>query len=688
VRAYAWAVALCAAAGFASPAFAQPVPAAFSPAPLAVPYLPQTEALCGGAAAAMVMRYWGAQDIYPDTFAPLVDRSAGGIRASALVSALEQRQWTAVAGAGDSAQMARELARGRPVIALIEDRPGRFHYVVVVSSAAGKIVLHDPARAPSRVVDAEKFDAAWQKSQRWMLILLPPAPGLLPPAPGSDLDFFPGTTVVPSKKSRSDPEPCAVPVEEGVGLAQRGDKSEARRVLEEATRSCPAASGPWRELAGLDALDEDWTAAAAHGRRAVANDPGDEHAWRVLATAEYLRHDDLAALAAWNHVGEPRTDLIDIKGLEHTRYVVVADAIGVRPKQVLTPDALRLAQRRVRAVPAIATARVSFVPGDRGEARIDASVVEHTRAPTTYPSWIGIGLRAATEEELSTSFANVGGGGDVVSASWRWWTHRPMVAASYAAPGPGGVWRLEISRETQTFGGRGASGFDETRTRAAVDIGNWIDQRTRVRGGAALDSWSDRSRTAAVSSGVEFWPVVDRLAIEAGAEIWRGRARPFGSAAVSARWRSTTRDSGPGAKGQATMWRADLGYRVVTAASPASIWPGADTGHARDVLLRAHPLLDDGVIRGGAFGRRLAFGSVEVQHWLKPGARPVHIAPAAFLDVARPFHGLPSSTDRAHVDAGAGLRVSLPGMGVLRVDLAHGLRDGRTAVSIGWQRDR
>ena len=254
-----------------------------------------------------------------------------------------------------------------------------------------------------------------------------------------------------------------------------------------------------------------------------------------------------------------------------------------------------------------------------------------------------------------------------------------MVAASYAAPGPGGVWRLDASRETQTFRASGPSGFDETRTRAAVDVSNWIDQRTRVRGGAAIDSWSDRPRTVAVSGRVEFWPVVDRLAVEAGAGTWRGADRPFGGADVAARWRSTASPAG-------TAWRAGAGYRIVTAASPASIWPGADTGPARDVLLRAHPLLDDGVIRGGVFGRRLAFGALEVQQWLKPGKWPVRVGPAAFLDIARASRGLASSTDRAQVDAGVGVRFSLPGMGVLRVDLAHGLRDGRTGVSIGWQR--
>lgn len=664
-----WAVALCAAAALASPAFAQTPVLASKPPLLEVPYLPQTEALCGGAAAAMVMRYWGARDVYPDIFTPLVDRSAGGIHTSALVGELARRRWTAVAGAGDTTRLSAELARGRPVIVLLEDRPGRFHYVVVVSAGADEVVLHDPARAPSRVWNLEKFDAAWQKAERWMLVL----------TPGPDLRFTSDTEAMPSSaEAKVEPAaavPCAGEVAAAVSLAERGDKPGARRALEAAAATCPAASGPWRELAGLDALDGDWPAAAEHARRAVANDPADEHAWRVLATAEYLRHDDLAALAAWNRIGEPRTDLVEIKGLEHTRYMVIADAIGVRPKAVLTPDALRLAQRRVLAVPAIAAARVSFRPGESGRAQVEAAVVERTRVPTTYTSWLGIGLRAGTDREIAASVTNVTGGGDVVAASWRWWVHRPMAAVSYAAPGPGGVWRIDASRETQTFG---AAAVEETRTRAGAEISNWIDQRTRVRVGTSIESWSGLPRTAALSGRIEFWPIVDRFALEAGAATWRGRGVSFGGADVAGRWRSKGAYIG-------NVWRADAGYRAVTAASPSSIWPGADTGPARDVLLRAHPLLDDGIIRGGVFGRRLAFGTVEVQRWSKPGKRLVRVAPALFADVARATRGLSSSTELTQVDIGAGLRLSLFGMGQLRVDFAHGLRDGHNALSVGWQ---
>ena len=44
---------------------------------LNVPFLPQTPALCGGAAVAMVFRYYGDRHADVQQFAPLVDRRAG-----------------------------------------------------------------------------------------------------------------------------------------------------------------------------------------------------------------------------------------------------------------------------------------------------------------------------------------------------------------------------------------------------------------------------------------------------------------------------------------------------------------------------------------------------------------------------------------------------------------------------------
>src|SRR6185503_6233642 len=68
---------------------------------LDLPYLTQTEQLCGGAALAMVLRYWGDTTVVPEDFASLVDRSAGGIRTSVLTEAVTRRGWSATPFAAD-----------------------------------------------------------------------------------------------------------------------------------------------------------------------------------------------------------------------------------------------------------------------------------------------------------------------------------------------------------------------------------------------------------------------------------------------------------------------------------------------------------------------------------------------------------------------------------------------------------
>src|SRR5687767_15861202 len=115
----------------AGPLSAQPAPQSFDSSPvgradgrplslLDVPFISQSEALCGGAAAAMVLRYWGERGLNAESFAHLVDRSAAGIRTSTLVGELRSRGWNAAAIAGDHSNIANELNRGRPVLTLIE----------------------------------------------------------------------------------------------------------------------------------------------------------------------------------------------------------------------------------------------------------------------------------------------------------------------------------------------------------------------------------------------------------------------------------------------------------------------------------------------------------------------------------------------------------------------------------------
>jgi outer membrane translocation and assembly module TamA len=102
-------------------------------------------------------------------------------------------------------------------------------------------------------------------------------------------------------------------------------------------------------------------------------------------------------------------------------------------------------------------------------------------------------------------------------------------------------------------------------------------------------------------------------------------------------------------------------------------------------LLRAHPLLEEGVVSGPVFGRRLVHNTIEYQQPLRivmSGALSV----AAFADTAAAWHRL-RNADRSplHTDVGVGIRLALPGSsGTVRVDLARGLRDRRVVLSAGW----
>jgi predicted double-glycine peptidase len=145
---------------------------------LTVPYVRQTKALCGGAAAAMVFRYWGDGQADPNQFAPLLDRAAGGLATGVLAKAIEDRGWRVVRFTGSIESVADLLRDGRPVIVLLKVRNGRFHYVVVVGTIDTRIVVHDPARGPSRSVPIRKFLDAWEAAGFWALLVLPGRPPL------------------------------------------------------------------------------------------------------------------------------------------------------------------------------------------------------------------------------------------------------------------------------------------------------------------------------------------------------------------------------------------------------------------------------------------------------------------------------------------------------------------------------
>lgn len=632
---------------------------------LDVPYLPQTVLLCGGAAAAMVMRYWGATGVYAETFADLVIAAEGGIRGDDLRGALQHRGWDARAFRGDAPLVRQQLSERHPVIALIEDRPGTFHYVVLVGWADGRVIAHDPARAPFQIYDEQRFMDAWSRSGHFTLLALPGARTAEAIAP-------------PPEAAAAARGPCDAMVDEGVRLAVAGDRRAGERVFDAAAIACPASAAPWRELAGLRVLERNWPGAARLAERAVALDPDDAHAWRIVATSRFLEGDGDGALAAWNAVGDPILDLVNVRGLDRTRYAVALEATGLEPQRVLSAAALARARRRLAELPSAQVARILYQPNEGGRAVVEATVLERPMLPTTMPAIAAIGVGALSERELRVVVASPSGGGETWTGAWRWQEGREALRVKFAAPGgPGVVRGVELYRAEESFAT--ASGtVAEERSGATLSVADWSARGTRWAVGAGLERWVSGDRAAVFSADVQQRFDRDRLHLRGRTAIRLGGIRTYGVAA-EADWRSSLAHEG-------IVYMVRSTVETVGDGAPLSVWPGAGIGAAREPLLRAHPLLEGGAIAGGTLGRTVVTGGAEWRWWRRAARGVLGVAPAAFVDVAKAERTrFPFSRD-AQVDVGAGLRIAIPGAGVIRLDVARGLRDGAVAWSLGWAR--
>jgi len=725
-------------------------PQSVAPA-LDVPFVPQSEALCGGAAVAMVLRYWGVRGVAAENFSHLVEETDGGIRVDSLIAEVERRGARAWAFAGDSASVSAHLAAGRPVIALIEDRPGRFHYVVLTGWAQGGLLLHDPARGPFRRMAERSFQRRWEASGRLAVLVLPHEPEATDAAeePGE-----PGAAGAPAQSSASAPETAPPPadplgpgasgprasplspplslaslVADGVRLGRAGDTRAAEARLDAAVTHWPDSAAGWREISGLRFRQERWREAAAAAERAVRCDPADSAAWSLLGASRFLDERPEAALAAWNAVGTPRLDQSRIEGLRRTRYPIVARRLGLRPGQLLTPGDFRRARRRLEAIPAIGSSRFGLRPLSGGLAEVDAAVVERPLLPGSPLEAGALAARAIVRREAVLTVLGPTGGGELWRASWRWEDRRPRWGLEVRAPGLfglGGVFEAEGFREVQTYDAERAGGIlPETRAGGAVSPGDAAARPAPAAIGSGAREIREARRGARI--GWSDWVVADlRLAAQVAFERWevpRGRfaaaglgveARPFGESlrltAEAARWAAISRGRSFSRTALGATWSGPLGswrdagisvraaFERASANAPRAAWPGAGTGSGRDGLLRAHPLLRDGVVRGDAFAPALWTGGAEVD-WRRWRFGPIRGGPALFLDAARGAgwtargqEALPGGSRRGRLllDLGTGLRLGLlPGTagglpGEIAIDAATGLVDGASAISVRW----
>jgi hypothetical protein len=240
--------------------------------------------------------------------------------------------------------------------------------------------------------------------------------------------------------------------------------------------------------------------------------------------------------------------------------------------------------------------------------------------------------------------------------------------------------RLQAEWDRQTYATASDAFMKETRRNARLGLSDWAGGGRRWEITLGGEAWEERGSFFSLGAAVEKRWHDDRLSAKVSAEGFLGSGDSFATGAVEASWRSSSKQRQPDGSLR-LLARARLG--TTSSGAPLALWQGAGLGHARPTLLRAHPLLLQGVVSGEVFGRHLLSGGLELERFRSTPAL-LGIGLAVFVDAAESWKTF-SGRDAAHVDVGAGLRLSLAHRGTFRLDLARGLKDGNVAASLGFE---
>jgi hypothetical protein len=499
-----------------------------------------------------------------------------------------------------------------------------------------------------------------------------------PKTPSPSLSTRPGASPANPIPAGASASSCDTLVADGVARAQANDLAAAERTLT-AALGCSGASAA-RELAGVRVLQRRWSDASELARTALARDPHDAYAWQVLATSEFIQDEPTLALQAWNAIGQPQVDLVRIDGLERTRFRVVERLIGVDAGRELTPAALLRGRRRLAELPAATSTRLAYSPVGSGRVELRANVVERPIVPRDVVSLGAIGVSAAAARSVTATVSSPTGGGEAATIGWRFWPGRPRVGVDVHAPAPfAAVFGVSAFTERQPFDD---PRFPTSRhTSVTIDVADWLTPAARVTVRGGLDRWEPTVGDVGTIGGqVRLVSPGDRVDGVLDVNGWFG-GEQFSSALARLRLRSSVERRGFAASGV-------VGAAFVSHRAPGDLWLGGDVGSVRTTLLRAHPIVfSDGALKTSHLGRELLHASAEAQRWWSTSLSLLHVGGAAFIDAAQTRLRVDGAA-RGDVDIGAGARFSAAGLpGVLRIDFAHGLRDGHDAISVVYAID-
>jgi hypothetical protein len=142
-----------------------------------VPFYRQSEATCGPAALAGILAFRGR----PESLERITDAvylpELRGTLPMDMERFAREAGFKTTSSHGTLGELKASIRKGTPVICLLDLGFGLYHrphYVSVVGfdDVSAVIIAHD-GRTPNSLIGYEKFDKAWTRAGRWMLVIQP-----------------------------------------------------------------------------------------------------------------------------------------------------------------------------------------------------------------------------------------------------------------------------------------------------------------------------------------------------------------------------------------------------------------------------------------------------------------------------------------------------------------------------------
>jgi tetratricopeptide (TPR) repeat protein len=683
---------------------------------LPVPFVPQQKDTCAAAALSMVLAYHGRDVPHDAIAAALVEKELRGIRGSRLADFARERGMVAVAFAGDMGLLREHLARGRPLILAIGAGRGRYHDVVAVGidDERRALIVNDPAEGAGRAIPLTRLAKKWKATGNWTLLVQPAE--ARDDAPGRDGAAVAALDGRMPERADASRQPDAQAAEAAVAhaatdaageghdydalvaraivAAHAGDHAKATSLLDRAIAADEDRPEAWTERGGVRFLDGRYSDAADDLRRALAIRE-DAYARDLLAAALQLDGRELEALAAWNPLGKPTLEAVEIAGLEHTKDGVARREIELEQGETVTPGAVRAARRRLEETGAFDRVTIRAASGGDGTSTLGVALAERHGLGRPLDLAVTTAVNLAWRR-FRVRYSNLGGTGISIGASLRWQENRPEAAVQLQAPRPFGV---PAYLRLTAFGGEQAylvgDGLDMRRHGLDASLRHVVDGRTVLSVGLrARDRTFSRpepgatpGRVTGLEGGVETRLFESRrhratAALRLfGATPALGSDLRFGQADAELRYEGVlSRPEGRSVERSVLAARLRAGSGSEGLPIDEMYAPGISP--ESDLPLRAHPLTRGGAIGANAMGRRILLANVEWRQRLVH--RPAFdIGVTVFADGARIGSPTASSVRDSYLDAGVGLRIALLAGPTIRVDHGWGLLDGRRALFIG-----